>query len=315
MYVYVSLATLAYLNGERLPPWMRQAAYILLDSWCDAACVYCWLPRNRGDRARLARVTWYPVRVERLASRLSGYARVCIQGVERPGADERLVQLVKLIRSAGYHGGISVAHVTHKLHIYEELYSLGVDYVGVGLDVASERLRLAYGKSLSLDEYMHLASKLVDLYGRGRVYVHVIVGLGEYADELAALMERAYAIGARVALFAYTPAGRGPTSPPSLCYYRGAQLYRQLLEEGRRPEDYLEPVPGREAWRLVRTPPVGVLKRSMVTSGCPACNRPFYNESPRGPAYNVPSAALVSEKMMEEALKCFSSSRETATSP
>jgi len=24
------------------------------------------------------------------------------------------------------------------------------------------------------------------------------------------------------------------------------------------------------------------------TSGCPGCNRPFYNESPRGPIYNYP---------------------------
>ena len=25
-----------------------------------------------------------------------------------------------------------------------------------------------------------------------------------------------------------------------------------------------------------------------VTSGCPSCNRPFYNESPSGPLYNFP---------------------------
>ena len=315
MIVYASLATLEHIRGSRLPRWMRLTAYLLVDAWCDASCVYCWMPRVRGDRARLARVTWYPVSLERIISRLTGYARICIQGVERPGVEEKILEIVRLIRSSGYRGGISVAHVSSDISFYQELYALGVDHVGLGVDVASERLSQAYGKRLSIDEYMRLASKLASICGRGRVYVHVIVGLGEYADELASFMRRAYSIGARVALFAYTPVGAGPERQPDLCYYRGAQLYRQLLDEGFEPEEYIQPVAGGEAWRVVHQPPRGLVERSLVTSGCPACNRPYYNESPRGPAYNVPSISLVTEDVVEEALRCFSSSLATASSP
>jgi len=32
-----------------------------------------------------------------------------------------------------------------------------------------------------------------------------------------------------------------------------------------------------------------------ITSGCPGCNRPYYNESPRGPLYNYPRQPLPEE--------------------
>ena len=269
----------------------------------------------RIDRAKLARVTWYPVNLERIVSGLGEYARICIQGVERPGIEEKIIEIVRFIRSSGYRGGISVAHVSRDTSFYQELYALGVDYVGLGVDVASERLRITYGKRLSIDALMHLASKLVSIYGWSRVYVHLIVGLGEYADELASFMRRAYSIGVRVALFAYTPVGVGLDRQPDLCYYRGAQLYRQLLDEDMEPEEYIQPIPGREEWLVVQMPPRDLLKKSILTSGCPACNRPYYNESPRGPAFNVPSPSLITGGIIEEAVQCFSSSRVTATSP
>ena len=36
------------------------------------------------------------------------------------------------------------------------------------------------------------------------------------------------------------------------------------------------------------------------TSGCPGCNRPFYNETPRGPIYNYPRPLTGDE--VEEAI-------------
>jgi len=32
-----------------------------------------------------------------------------------------------------------------------------------------------------------------------------------------------------------------------------------------------------------------------LTSGCPSCNRPFYNEKPRGPLYNFPRSLSAEE--------------------
>jgi biotin synthase-related radical SAM superfamily protein len=43
------------------------------------------------------------------------------------------------------------------------------------------------------------------------------------------------------------------------------------------------------------------------TSGCPDCNRPFYNERPGGPLYNYPrplTPAEVSRAVTELAIAC-----------
>ena len=42
-----------------------------------------------------------------------------------------------------------------------------------------------------------------------------------------------------------------------------------------------------------------------LTSGCPSCNRPFYNESPKGPFYNFPSIIFARERiaMLKEELE------------
>jgi biotin synthase len=38
-----------------------------------------------------------------------------------------------------------------------------------------------------------------------------------------------------------------------------------------------------------------------LTSGCPDCNRPYYNEKPIGPLYNYPRK--ISQKEKEEIIK------------
>jgi biotin synthase-related radical SAM superfamily protein len=44
--------------------------------------------------------------------------------------------------------------------------------------------------------------------------------------------------------------------------------------------------------------------KAFETSGCPGCNRPYYNESPRGPLYNYPRPLTPDETQsaIEEAL-------------
>ena len=316
MLVYASLATYEYLTGRgyQQPKWMNITAYLLLDAYCDASCSYCWLSYIRSEKPRLARVTWHPVSIEDVVDRLRGYARLCIQGVERPGVEERIIELVRYVRSAGYRGGISVSYTTLDTSFYEELYALGVDYIGLGVDVASERLRASYGKRYSLEDYLHLASRLKTIYGYGRVYMHLIIGLGEYADEVAGFIDTVYSLGARVALFAYTPSRPWGPASPQICYYRGAQLYRQLVEEVDDARRFIQPVRGEQSWILVDAPPVDVIRRSVVTSGCPGCNRPYYNESPRSPGYNIPAPELIPKRIVEEVLNCFSSSRVRPTS-
>ena len=153
-------------------------------------------------------------------------------------------------------------------------------------------------KPFTWTDYMDFIERGVTVYGRGRVYVHLIAGLGEKPAEMVRLMEKLYSIGARVALFNYTAVTGWKKNSISIGDYRLLQLAREILEEGLDPWDYLEERDGSLVLR--DCPPVNLVK-AVLTSGCPACNRPFYNESPRGPIYNYPSPVLAARD--REALK------------
>jgi len=114
---------------------------------------------------------------------------------------------------------------------------------------------------------MKFIKDAVNVFGKGRVYVHLIVGLGESDEELIGLMRNLYEIGAEVALFAFTPVKGTPFEnlpPPQLERYRRIQMIRQQLAK----KD---------------------IRLYFLTSGCPSCDRPYYNESPTDKdLYNVP---------------------------
>ncbi len=139
---------------------------------------------------------------------------------------------------------------------------------------------------------MDFISAAIAVYGRGRVYVHLIAGLGEKPSELINTMHALARRGARIALFRYTPIPGLQTRFPGVSIedYRVLQVARALVEEGLDPWDYIDCRGGRLL--LHSCPPVSPA-RAFLTSGCPGCNRPFYNESPRGPIYNYPSPTLL----------------------
>jgi biotin synthase len=81
-------------------------------------------------------------------------------------------------------------------------------------------------------------------------------------------------------------------APPKLEEYRRVQLARYLIVQGKaRSEDILFDFEGKICSFGVNN---DVLEQIISgglpfrTSGCPDCNRPFYNEKPRGPIYNYP---------------------------
>ncbi len=302
--VYVSLATLMAIRGERLPGWMTQTAYILTRPYCRASCAYCWLPLGKP---RLARVPWYPVKLGELVEKIGLFRRACIQTVIAPGELALVEALVSRLR--GRVDGVSVALGVVSRGALVRLREMGVDEIGVGVDAASERVAVRVSKPYEWSAYIRTISEAVSVYGEGRVNAHLIIGLGETARETASFMRLIYSLGARVALFPYTPAGRLKGKPPALCYYRGAQLYRQLLEDGLEPEEYIEPGEG-AAWKLRREPPLDTLRRAIMTSGCTWCNRPFYTESPRGPLYNTPwePSAGEARRALRELWECGESS-------
>ncbi|ABM80369.1 radical SAM protein [Hyperthermus butylicus] len=295
--VRASIGTLAALGlaGIRVAA-KPTTAYLLQYSpyGCLAGCKFCTQSlRSPASKDMLSRVKWPVVRLTELlaAWRKAGrpFTRICIQTVVKPWFGCEAARILEAIRTIDQETPASIAStpVSTRLLLYWK--SLGVDYLGVGLDAVTPTVFRRAGKPFTWTSYMDFIERGIAVYGRGHVYVHLIVGLGEKPTEIIRLMEKLYAMGARVALFNYTAVTSWKTSSVRIEDYRLLQLAREILEEGLDPWDYIEERNGSLVLR--ECPPVNLVK-AVLTSGCPGCNRPFYNESPRGPIYNYPSPAL-----------------------
>ncbi len=265
---------------------------------CLARCGFCSQGRRAPPRLRerLSRIRWPTVRLVDLVDALrrggDRFVRICVQSVLKQGFfDELRCIASSLAESSRLPVSATVTPVARAL--LEALKAAGVERLGVGLDAASPRVAAAVEKPYPWRVYWRFIEDAVEVFGRGRVHVHLVAGLGETPREMLDAMRSIYSAGARVALFRYTPLPGLPRYPGvGVGLYRVYQVSRLLLEKGVDPLDYLElePLP-----RFTRSPPVEAreLGEALLTSGCPGCNRPFYNESPRGPLYNYPSRLLL----------------------
>lgn len=187
---------------------------------------------------------------------------------------------------------ISVSITPVDSETLERFKERGVDYIGVGLDVASERLFREIKPDLSWEEVWDFAGRVIDVFGRGKALLHVIVGLGETDGELVNTFIRAREIGADVSIFAFTPI-KGTRlenrEPPSLEHYRKIQLAKYLVSIGK--EDAIvfdgDSIKG---FALSKDEVAKIPTTVFMTHGCPGCNRPYYNERPGKEPYNYPLA-------------------------
>jgi biotin synthase-related radical SAM superfamily protein len=295
--IKVSSGTLGVLGivDSRLdaPP---TTAYLMVGGRCSRDCGFCAQARNSTASAMaLSRVNWPSwAQVEILDAVAMAYAegriqRCCLQVTVSRGALDRVREIAARL---GHRLPVSVSVVASPAQV-KELLDAGAERVGLSLDAANEE---AYRrvKGGDLQGALAIIQEAARLFP-GRVTTHLMVGLGETEEEMVRMM--ALLLGWRVtpSLFAFTPI-RGTAmqdeAPPLMDSYRRLQVARHLLVEGVSSVDDLS---FSEQGRILSFGlPTSELEKLMAdgeafqTSGCPGCNRPYYNEPPRGPLYNYP---------------------------
>jgi biotin synthase len=182
----------------------------------------------------------------------------------------------------------------------QTLFDLGLDRVAIPLDAATEEVFSKVKGQLSGGPYSwhrHLSTlrSAVEIFGEGHVSTHLIVGLGESDAELIIMIQMMVDTGINPGLFAFTPI-QGTllekSSQPSLVRYRRIQVARYLIASGKAKYSMMKFGP--EGNLVDCGIPLGDLNEisasgePFLTSGCPDCNRPFYNEKAGGPFYNYP---------------------------
>ena len=308
-----SAMVLELLNGKL--DAMPTTTYLLTyrGDKCIANCGFC--PQARGSRGRadmLSRVSWpvFPTRhvvngIEK-AVRDGQIRRVCLQALNYPEVFLHLLAFVKAIYSR-VKVPISISCQPLNRENMQRLAEVGVERIGIPLDAATEELfdrvkgRLVGGPYV-WEEQFKLLSEAVEIFGKGKVSTHLIVGLGETEREMVETVQRCVDMGVLPALFAFTPilgtALKDNPQPP-VSVYRRVQLARHLIFRGiARCEDMgfdeEDCISGFGVDEEVLT---GIIQTGepFRTSGCPNCNRPYYNEKPSGPIYNYPRSLTEKE--------------------
>lgn len=307
MRVSAGTAAVLGLNRIRLAA-APTTAYLMTGEGCAYDCAFCTQARSASARrGALSRVIWPEYDPGAVAERLQAAAaegrlvRVCLQVVQGSGWRADVAALVEAVRGGGLPISVSV-HLARPEDAVA-LAEMGVDRVAIPLDAATPEL-YAQIKGRPWDPTWHALLAAAELLP-GRVGTHLIVGLGEREADLVRLIGELDRHGINVGLFAFTPV-RGTRmeggSPPPLPVYRRIQAAHYLIRRGIVAADEmtfgadgelldfgLTPAALRAALSGSRPGQAGDEPGAAFrTSGCPGCNRPYYNERPGSELYNYP---------------------------
>jgi len=273
---------------------------------CSANCGFCPQARTSTSRAdMLSRVTWPSFRTEKVIDSIAAAAkkgsiqRVCIQAINYPNVFGNLLALATNIKAKAKMP-LSVSCPPFNEEEMRKLHEAGVDRISVALDAATSTLfedvkGVRARSPYSWEKHRRTLKEAVQVFGRNSVSTHLIVGLGEKEKQLGEIMQWCVDTGICPSLFAFTPIPGTVLESmhqPELATYRRAQLARYFIVNAKtRIENMQFDREGRIVGYGVSQPTLEQALEYGIpfqTSGCPGCNRPYYNEKPGGPIFNYP---------------------------
>jgi len=238
--------------------------------------------------------------------------RICLQALNYPRVFDDLESLIRTAKRLT-NVPISVSCQPLNTRNIRRIAEAGAERIGVSLDAATEELfdkikGASAGGPYRWTRQFKLLKDAVNIFGKGRVSTHLIVGLGESDREMISTIQECVNLGVFPALFAFTPVTGTPLerrSQPSIEKYRTIQVARTLILQGATMIERMQfgirgellgfGVEEKTLRRVVRS------GKPFLTSGCPDCNRPYYNEKPSGPIYNYPRSMTDREVFEVEA--------------
>lgn len=285
-------------------------AYLMLGEHCTNNCSFCTQAKNSSGSeqgSRLSRVTWPKYLLADTVKGLKNpwkngsLKRICIQTVHCDDSTAKLTEIVSLFKEKLPALPLSISAALDSLEAIREVFDAGADIVNLALDGATKTV-YEDTKKRPWDTAWSLLEEASKAFP-GRINTHIIAGLGEREKHIAATVQKCTDLGIGVGLFAFTPV-KGTflenMPQPPLTSYRRLQTAVFLIK-GRavREEQFSYDNQGTITDFGI---PTDSLKdylssgKAFETSGCPGCNRPFYNESPRQTPYNYPRP-LTSEEI------------------
>jgi len=270
-------------------------AYFLSGSSCLMKCAFC--PQgvsNNEALNRLGRVTWPEYSWQEVENHLAegeknGIKRICLQSVRHKDGISSLLKLVSRFKKIS-NLPISLSAWIKDSSEAAALVKAGVERLSISLDAVNPQVyQEIKGGSLQnrLDLLLECAARLP-----GKLSTHIICGLGESEFEALSIIDKLVKAGVTTALFAFVPLKGTPMEdrdPPPVDSYRRIQAGHYLMSCGRADFSSFRFIDGRLVSFGLSNRDIETYfsdGRAFQTSGCPHCNRPFYNERPGGIIYN-----------------------------
>ena len=304
-YVRVSLGTGMVLGLEEgNPPEHFTTAFIMTynEEGCDANCAFC--PQASGsvsDPKLLSRIGWPKVSFNDVVKGISvpgSVRRICIQTLNYPDVVTDVQDIVATIREVS-NAPISVCIHPIDSKEMQILKEVGINNIGIAIDACTQSLfENIKGKGrdgpYTWSGHIEAIGQAQSIFGVGNVTTHLIVGLGESEKQAAEFLMQMKEMQVRIALFAFTSI-KGTSlekiPQPELAVYRRIQILRHLLSGNKITRKQISfDVHGKLEFHV----DTNILRESLSSgsafrvTGCTGCNRPYYNERPRGPMYNYP---------------------------
>ena len=296
--IRVSIGTAVVLGLASAPLAVAPTtAYLMLGGRCTMSCGFCAQAKgSQASESALSRVTWPEFSLEEVCARLAvaerrgSLSRCCIQVTSGRHYYRMALDAVRRIRRSTTLP-LDTAILPANIGQVEELIVSGVDHVGFGLDAACERV-FTQVKGPHWERMLSAIEETSERFP-GQSAVHLIIGLGETEREAIARVLWARDLRVEVGLFAFTPipgTRLGGRPQPSLGQYRRMQVARWLILhcDARMSDFAFTSHDQLDAIRLSDWTQLIEDGDAFRTSGCPDCNRPFYNERPGGTMYNYP---------------------------
>ncbi len=320
-FVRTSLAaaiTLGFVPGRFRRDAKLTGLNLLLtyEDGCLGRCSYCGLARDRllpeQGKQTFIRVDWPTYLLEEIISRTKSVSdsqlkRVCVSMITHRRAFEDMNFVIRRFHqeiSLPISALVSPTILHDPRTMLSETKAAGADIAGIAIDAATPVLfdrhrRCGVGGPHRWEHFWRCLEAAVEVFGRHKASVHLVVGLGETEQEMVEAVQEAQDMGAQTHLFSFFPEGGTSLNDwpqPSYGQYRRVQLARHIISEGYgRGEEMSFNEAGQVVdFGLEHLEEIVDQGVAFMTSGCPgedgtlACNRPFGNERPSRPIRNYP---------------------------
>ncbi|HPJ67083.1 MAG TPA: radical SAM protein [Desulfobacteraceae bacterium] len=318
-YVKMSHATgisLGLIRGRMYRGAVNKCVNLLVHypEGCSANCAYCGLAKKRpGEYVEKSfiHVEWPVFHIDEVIDAINNapsyVKRTCVSMITNGKCRLHTLEITKNLKEkTSLPISLLISPTILDKEDLVQMKEFGADKIGVAIDLATPALFDKFrGTGVSgphrWKKYWEIMETALDIFGPLNVGAHLMVGMGETENEMAAIMNQLWGMGVANHLFSFFAEEGSRLSdraqPPWPTYLR-VQMARYLIEEGISSYENMAFDSQGHIIDFGITPgqldDVIKLGIPFMTTGClgpdgqVACNRPFGNCMPDVNQWNYP---------------------------